>query len=236
MISKIFSFIFVVNFLSASQVTLHVDMNGQTVSANGVHVAGNFGDYDYDNTFENPAYPNWDPAGIALTDDDSDGVYSVTLDLVPGTIEYKFINGNAWGGENDDEWAGEDNDNQPCRSGGGNRTITIGETDLDVGLVCWERCIPCGEVYVTLRVDMEYETVSDSGVHVAGNFQGWDPATTMMVAENDSSTVYHYQFGSTPGTELQYKFVNGNTWDDACLLYTSPSPRDRTRSRMPSSA
>ena len=24
--------------------------------------------------------------------------------------------------------------------------------------------------------------------------------------------------------------------DDACLLYTSPSPRDRTRSRMPSSA
>ena len=26
------------------------------------------------------------------------------------------------------------------------------------------------------------------------------------------------------------------TSDNACLLYTSPSPRDRTRSRMPSSA
>ena len=25
-------------------------------------------------------------------------------------------------------------------------------------------------------------------------------------------------------------------WDISCLLYTSPSPRDRTRSRMPSSA
>ena len=25
-------------------------------------------------------------------------------------------------------------------------------------------------------------------------------------------------------------------WPDTCLLYTSPSPRDRTRSRMPSSA
>ena len=25
-------------------ITFHVDMNGQTVSANGVHVAGNFGD------------------------------------------------------------------------------------------------------------------------------------------------------------------------------------------------
>ena len=29
---------------------------------------------------------------------------------------------------------------------------------------------------------------------------------------------------------------NGYTWSYSCLLYTSPSPRDRTRSRMPSSA
>ena len=27
-----------------------------------------------------------------------------------------------------------------------------------------------------------------------------------------------------------------NEWREICLLYTSPSPRDRTRSRMPSSA
>ena len=26
------------------------------------------------------------------------------------------------------------------------------------------------------------------------------------------------------------------TWDDVCLLYTSPSPRDQRGSRMPSSA
>ena len=30
--------------------------------------------------------------------------------------------------------------------------------------------------------------------------------------------------------------VEGSSMDNACLLYTSPSPRDRTRSRMPSSA
>ena len=30
-----------------------------------------------------------------------------------------------------------------------------------------------------------------------------------------------------------YTFLNG---ENVCLLYTSPSPRDRTRSRMPSSA
>ena len=34
------------------------------------------------------------------------------------------------------------------------------------------------------------------------------------------------------------EFMNpgGSVKDRACLLYTSPSPRDRTRSRMPSSA
>ena len=35
-----------------------------------------------------------------------------------------------------------------------------------------------------------------------------------------------------------YDRVKGpdNNVDNICLLYTSPSPRDRTRSRMPSSA
>ena len=33
---------------------------------------------------------------------------------------------------------------------------------------------------------------------------------------------------------VKYGFLTSN--DSACLLYTSPSPRDRTRSRMPSSA
>ena len=39
---------------------------------------------------------------------------------------------------------------------------------------------------------------------------------------------------NTPNTEGGYP---SNTSDaHSCLLYTSPSPRDRTRSRMPSSA
>ena len=38
--------------------------------------------------------------------------------------------------------------------------------------------------------------------------------------------------GSLMSGLLEYLFIN----DKDCLLYTSPSPRDRTRSRMPSSA
>ena len=37
------------------------------------------------------------------------------------------------------------------------------------------------------------------------------------------------------GLDGLYNFTAG-ALDHRCLLYTSPSPRDRTRSRMPSSA
>ena len=36
-------------------------------------------------------------------------------------------------------------------------------------------------------------------------------------------------------TNINYK-LNHDTWLYNCLLYTSPSPRDRQKSRMPSSA
>ena len=36
--------------------------------------------------------------------------------------------------------------------------------------------------------------------------------------------------------ELKMKLVDHMKYYQGCLLYTSPSPRDRTRSRMPSSA
>ena len=44
--------------------------------------------------------------------------------------------------------------------------------------------------------------------------------------------------GSSIAYELQKSGLETLVVDkgDACLLYTSPSPRDRTRSRMPSSA
>ena len=35
---------------------------------------------------------------------------------------------------------------------------------------------------------------------------------------------------------MELDFQPNRVFDNSCLLYTSPSPRDRTRSRMPSSA
>ena len=52
---------------------------------------------------------------------------------------------------------------------------------------------------------------------------------------SDQVSVAEYFNPSYTGYKVeQFKFSDGVVWD--CLLYTSPSPRDRTRSRMPSSA
>ena len=40
----------------------------------------------------------------------------------------------------------------------------------------------------------------------------------------------------TADSTIKAKYLNNNGLSKTCLLYTSPSPRDRTRSRMPSSA
>ena len=54
------------------------------------------------------------------------------------------------------------------------------------------------------------------------------------------STLIKVLSGVHPMTSGEIKvdgeIVNFTTPRQACLLYTSPSPRDRTRSRMPSSA
>ncbi len=96
-------------------VTLNVDMNAvDPISADGVHVAGSF--------------QNWDPAGTEMTDDDGDGIYSVTVEMeMNSTIQFKFLNGNAWGDgiqEVVPEDCGVDDQN-----GGFNRQETVPTTD-----------------------------------------------------------------------------------------------------------
>lgn len=78
-----------IGFSASAQfdVTFNVDMSLLNVGAGSVHLTGDFNNL-------NPAYPSWDPSGIAMEDIDGDGVYSVTLSLVSGSYTYKFVNGN----------------------------------------------------------------------------------------------------------------------------------------------
>ena len=83
-----------------------------------------------------------------------------------------------------------------------------------------------------LQVGLEDQTLE---------FLVYDPAQGV-----DAMPVGRYQYELLAGTSGQVKVdiaigargsINGRVaLPEGCLLYTSPSPRDRTRSRMPSSA
>jgi hypothetical protein len=280
-----------------------VNMNQQTVSANGVHIAGNF--------------QGWNPSATPMTDANGDGIYEYTINTFVGEkIEYKFINGNAWGSDETvplacrynnswnrgdsissvadsaatvcfalcyncaavtfqvdmnqvtqafttpevnglwNNWCGncnamtdangdgiwsvtlplpvgstqeykfsadswtiqEQNDpTAPCTNGNAtytNRVFTIPAQDTTLGVVCWGSCYGC-TVDVTLKVNMAWEVannaVSANGVHVAGDFQGWNPSGTPMTDANNDG-IYEVTVSVPANSSIQYKFINGNAW------------------------
>ncbi|OQX76450.1 MAG: hypothetical protein B6D64_09875 [Bacteroidetes bacterium 4484_276] len=178
-------------------VTFQVDLSNEAVSIDGIHIAGSF--------------QGWDPASTALTlvyDD----IYQYSQIFQSGTsLEYKFINGNTFeGAETVPEECGV-----PDGQGGFNRYLTVPANDTILPVLCFSSCGPCippVEVNVTFRADLHWEVISPDGVHVAGNFQGWDPGTTEMQFVSDE--FYEYTTVLTAGTEIEYKFVNGDEWGD----------------------
>ena len=75
-----------------------------------------------------------------------------------------------------------------------------------------------------------------SGIHLCGHSMGGLVAMELAVSNSKifkSIALFNCQYPLFVGSAL----LDGSSRNlDGCLLYTSPSPRDRTRSRMPSSA
>ncbi|MCD4696975.1 MAG: hypothetical protein K8S16_12130, partial [Bacteroidales bacterium] len=171
-------------------ITFQVDMSNETVSPNGVHIAGTFN--------------GWEADSVPLVHQGND-VYAVTLQLGEGEYhEFKYINGNAWG---------EDESVPPECATNNNRTYNVPNGDDVLPLVCFGSCDPCTtviDVNVTFRVDMSDTTVVAEGVHIAGSMQGWDPGGTLL---NDLGTgIWEYTFVLQSGTYHEYKFINGIAW------------------------
>lgn len=209
---KIFTFCFVALSAMLAQaqvaVTFNVDMTGQTVSANGVHIAGNFEDVTNDGSAENDAYVNWAPDSIALADQGS-GIWSVTLNLIPERYEFKFINGDTWSSVEDVPAACQvevnGNDNRFWSISGLNATESM--------TVCFASCAACGENTVRFRVDMTQEGagVNPAGIFVAGDFQGWNPAGSQLIDPDGNGTFEGY-FSIGASSVANFKFINGNDW------------------------
>ncbi|MEI6882549.1 MAG: T9SS type A sorting domain-containing protein [Bacteroidota bacterium] len=189
----------------AVKVTFQVDMNGQTVSANGVHVAGDF-------QSEAGFTGDWKPDETVLTDANMDGIYDVQVDIPAGRYEYKFINDNGWsGGENIPTYS-------QVGGGNSNRWFVVGANDLTLPAVLFGGNAPSGKWLFRVAVDCANETVTGD-VTTAGNFQidagyaaNWDNTTCVMW--NNSKAIYElFAFLPQTSASYDYKFINSGGWE-----------------------
>ena len=106
---------------STSMVTFNVDMNAYEGAFSTVHVKGEFN--------------GWSNDGFVMSDDDGDGIYSVTQEIANGTYFWKY---------SIDQWAGQESfsgESEGCtvnNNGNFDRQITI-EEDMEVSY-CWNSC------------------------------------------------------------------------------------------------
>lgn len=68
------------------------------------------------------------------------------------------------------------------------------------------------QINVTFRVDMQNQIVPPEGVHIAGSFQGWNPAGTPM--SNLIGDIYTYTYTAIEGETLYWKYINGDAWGE----------------------
>lgn len=176
-------------------VTIQVDMTGQTVSANGVHVAG---------SFQNP---QWQPNTTQMTNS-TGNIYSVTVNIPAGYYEFKFLNGDAWG----------DVESVPATvqvelgNGNDNRWMHVmGDTTFPA--VMFSGAAPSGMKAFTTVVDLSLQASVSDTVSVTGSAYtpAWTPGATIMTDIKGDSVFYNIAYVA-PGTAAEFKFINGTAW------------------------
>lgn len=203
--------------LSAKKIKFSVDMRFQVVDTAGVHITGDFQDE------AGFAGGDWMPNTILMSQELSDtNIYSVVLDIPAfQKWEFKFVNGDQ----------GYQQEFVPLESRVNYNFIdsrwiyldSLSNDTQEVAPIRFAENSPLGYYLVRFYVDMQNEaSVSANGVHVAGNFQGWDPATTRMYSFDGNVYEYiAYVDTTTTSFEYEFKYANGNTSGD---YETVPSP------------
>jgi hypothetical protein len=172
-------------------VTFRVNMQNQTVSPDGVHVAGTFNNWNYAQTLMTPV---------------SGTIYEASMIMDEGTyMEFRYVNG----------LSSQQAEIVPSACAlNGNRYFTVPAHDTVMTAYCFGECVVCGGVthytHVIFQVDMHTQpSVSPDGVHLAGTFQGWNTGATPMTVSGNK--IFSYTDSLLTGTSVQYKYVNGNT-------------------------
>jgi hypothetical protein len=200
-----------------SFVTFSVNMSGQAVSPNGVHIAGNWQ--------SEAGYPSdWDPSTCEMSEI-GDGIYTFSAFIPEGIYEFKFINGN--------DWPFVENVPAACQVGGGNdnRFIIVNQPEiLSIPVFFGQANAGEGEnVFIMARftVDLTGTPIDPAGVFIAGDFMGeiapagtysdWQIGILRMydiVDDNEDKFTAIYYFLSTDAGNYQYKYLNGNFYEN----------------------
>ena len=118
--------------------------------------------------------------------------------------------------------------------GAGNNTVLLGSDRTVYGLIFTNgaNAYTFGSVSTAKQLDVMV------GIGLQ-NVSGQNQIFNLSVANNGNNGVWNNSAGSTTTFNNGLNLTTAGSSADrtlTCLLYTSPSPRDRTRSRMPSSA
>ncbi|MGY8941494.1 MAG: hypothetical protein ACKVJH_05615 [Flavobacteriales bacterium] len=188
----------------------------ETVTFNMDMSNSDFPNADYDNVVINGSWNNWGAWGVTLADEDGDGIWSGSAEFNQNSqIEFVIaLTGPAdgWGG-----WGFVYNaSGLPCAlPGTNNYYVAVGDLPKSVTLcpgTCDATCaVLLDDISLTWQVDMNEEGANPAGVFIAGGFQGWGAGATQM-ADDDGDGVYTYTQMATPGTTLDWKYMNGPTW------------------------
>jgi hypothetical protein len=179
------------------------------VSEFGVHVAGSF--------------QGWNPGGTELTDDDGDGVYSVTLDIEPATYQFKFVNGNAWGSD----------ESVPSECAvSNNREITVGSSPMSYS-ACFAQCsaecaLPTPGADITFQLDAsQVDTAAANGVYLMGSFTSpsWQ-AGALALSDEDQDGVWTATVFVEGADEIQFKYSIGNPYPNGAIFEAGSEAAD----------
>ena len=184
-----------------SNVTFYLDMNDQTVSDQGVYVAGAIW-----------GEPNDGNQSGRLSDHNGDGVYEGTFEITTGSsIFYTYTNGHSWGNK-------ENIEGQSCAnpSNYNDRSMTVTENTNVIAKFQDCDATYSDSVYVEFTVDMGDEVISDAGLFLAGgNYFGGPWEGRFPFTQVDGTTNTWYLADSFPAVlNDAYTYVNGTGWGD----------------------
>ncbi len=179
----------------------------------------------------NGTFNGWCGNCTPMTDANADGVWEVTIALLPGTYEYKF-SADGWGIQ-ENLTAGSS-----CtvtNFGYTNRALTVGTTSEVLSTVCWNTCSACAVgtpgcttstavnynaaatiedescLYATqFNVDMNCAGTAFTNVYVTGPWCGWCGADTYNIMTDANADGIYTVSVNLPAGNVEYKYMVDN--------------------------